>query len=88
MKRAIRPALWGVFFVLALSFGAISPSRPVPASTKSLLTLPADVTGYGLLRVALAHAGATICRRLSGWLVGARIIPGGSWRLEAPLPRL
>lgn len=49
MKTAIRLPLWSVLVVLA--FGPCVFTRPqqVPAPAKSLVTIPADLTGYGLV---------------------------------------
>ncbi|HEV8482754.1 MAG TPA: aspartyl protease family protein [Blastocatellia bacterium] len=51
MKTAIRLPLWGVLVVLALGTCLFTPSHQVPSATKSLVTIPADVTGYGLIFV-------------------------------------
>ena len=53
MKTAIRLPLWSVLVVLALGLGVFTQPQQVPAPAKSpnksLVTIPADVTDYGLI---------------------------------------
>lgn len=53
MKAAIRLPLWSVLVVLALGPGVFTQPQQVPApvksSNKTLVTIPADVTAYGLI---------------------------------------
>lgn len=51
MKTAVRLPLWGVLVVLALGTCVFTPSHQVPSAIKSPVTIPADVTGYGLIFV-------------------------------------
>lgn len=49
MKRAIRLPLWSVIVVLALSPCVSTPSQQIPAAASSLVTIPIDVTTFGLI---------------------------------------
>lgn len=49
MRTAIRLSLLGVLVVLALGPCVFTQPQQVPAPAKSLVTIPADVTGYGLI---------------------------------------
>ena len=49
MKRAIRLRWWSVLVVLALGSCVFTPSHQVPAAAKGPVTIPADITGYGLI---------------------------------------
>src|SRR6267143_1026020 len=49
MKTAIRLSLGSVLLVLAFGPCVIIPPQQVPAAVKSLVTIPADIPGYGLI---------------------------------------
>jgi hypothetical protein len=49
MRSAFRLALCSVLLVLALGPWVFTPSHQVPAAAKRLVTIPTEVTGYGLV---------------------------------------
>ena len=50
MKTGVRPSLWSVLVVLALGASVLSrPHQVAKSSAKPLATIPADITGYGLI---------------------------------------
>ena len=49
MKTAIRLPLWSVLVLLALGPGVFTRSHQAPSAAKSIVTIDADVTGYGLI---------------------------------------
>jgi hypothetical protein len=51
LKRAIRLHLRSALVLLALGTCVFTPSHQVPSAAKSIVTIPADVTSYGLIFV-------------------------------------
>src|SRR2546422_5241444 len=49
MKTASRLSLVSVLLALALGPCVITPPQQVPAAAKSMVTIPADIPGYGLI---------------------------------------